>query len=405
MLGAPSISWAEDSGSVFVPATFLPLDGTSPEERALREHNLFDVEVSAVNGQYRKVSKEKFSKQRPKEGLEVAMEEDVNNPPKVFVFDAETKQKALLLDLNPQFNQLDLGKVETVEWVADGIHLIGGLYLPFEHTPGCKYPLVIQTHGFDPDRFSMDGLQEWSSGYAARPLAAKGLLVLQMQAFKDPDADDHYNDNKTFGANNDEAGRKINVRGMETAIDYLDGKKMIDKNRVGVVGFSRSVSFVGYLLTHSNKHFAAASLVDGIDAGYFQELAYPEFAWGKDPMNGGSAPFGEGLKTWLQESPSFSMGNVETPLRLLALGKSGPLELWEWFAGLSLQKKPVDYVLLPDAAHLVVKPRERLVAQQGLVDWFLFWLKDEEDPDPAKAEQYARWRELRKMQAENDAKD
>jgi hypothetical protein len=52
-----------------------------------------------------------------------------------------------------------------------------------------------------------------------------------------------------------------------------------------------------------------------------------------------------------------------------------------------------------------VKPRERLVAQQGLVDWFLFWLKDEEDPDPAKAEQYARWRELRKMQAENDAKD
>jgi len=29
-------------------------------------------------------------------------------------------------------------------------------------------------------------------------------------------------------------------------------------------------------------------------------------------------------------------------------------------------------------------------SQQGNVDWFRFWLKGEEDPDPAKAEQYAR---------------
>jgi hypothetical protein len=35
-----------------------------------------------------------------------------------------------------------------------------------------------------------------------------------------------------------------------------------------------------------------------------------------------------------------------------------------------------------------------------------FWLKgEEEDADPAKAEQYARWRELKKMQQENDTKD
>jgi len=32
------------------------------------------------------------------------------------------------------------------------------------------------------------------------------------------------------------------------------------------------------------------------------------------------------------------------------------------------------------------------------VDWFCFWLKGEEDTDPAKVEQYVRWRELRKLQ-------
>jgi hypothetical protein len=36
------------------------------------------------------------------------------------------------------------------------------------------------------------------------------------------------------------------------------------------------------------------------------------------------------------------------------------------------------------------------------VDWFDFWLQDYEDPYPTKAAQYARWRELRMLQQEND---
>ena len=43
-------------------------------------------------------------------------------------------------------------------------------------------------------------------------------------------------------------------------------------------------------------------------------------------------------------------------------------------------------------------------AAGGSVDWLRFWLKGEEDPDPAKVEQYARWRELRKLQEENEKK-
>jgi hypothetical protein len=45
-----------------------------------------------------------------------------------------------------------------------------------------------------------------------------------------------------------------------------------------------------------------------------------------------------------------------------------------------------------------------MISQGGTVDWFRFWLKGEEDPDPAKTEQYKRWRELRKLQQENSTK-
>jgi len=61
-------------------------------------------------------------------------------------------------------------------------------------------------------------------------------------------------------------------------------------------------------------------------------------------------------------------------------------------------KKPVELVYIPDGDHVLVKPWERMTSQQGAVDWLSFWLKGEEDPDPAKAEQYKRWHELRKLQ-------
>ncbi len=61
-------------------------------------------------------------------------------------------------------------------------------------------------------------------------------------------------------------------------------------------------------------------------------------------------------------------------------------------------------VYLPEAEHVLVRPWERMVSQGGDVDWFDFWLNGHEDPDPAKAEQYARWRKLRKLQEENERK-
>ena len=57
------------------------------------------------------------------------------------------------------------------------------------------------------------------------------------------------------------------------------------------------------------------------------------------------------------------------------------------------------------AAHLLVKPWERRASAEGNADWFRFWLKGEEDPDSTKAEQYARWHELRKLQVAPSAAD
>jgi hypothetical protein len=63
----------------------------------------------------------------------------------------------------------------------------------------------------------------------------------------------------------------------------------------------------------------------------------------------------------------------------------------------------VDLIVFTEGQHVLTNPAERIISQGGTVDWFRFWLKDEEDPDPAKAEQYKRWRELRKLQQRNQS--
>ena len=170
---------------------------------------------------------------------------------------------------------------------------------------------------------------------------------------------------------------------------------MIDRSRVGIVGFSRTACFVGYTLSHSHYPFAAAVLVDGISCGYFEEIAVPEESRDVNFINGGTAPFGAGLRQWMRNAPGFNTDDVHTPVQLISLQDYSVLTAWEWYVALSLTNKPVDFILVPHGYHIGVKPSQRMLTQQAVVDWFAFWLKGEEDSDPAKVEQNARWHQLR----------
>jgi dipeptidyl aminopeptidase/acylaminoacyl peptidase len=283
----------------------------------------------------------------------------------------------MLLDANPEFDSLSFGDVEVVEWQAtDGHTVKGELYKPPDFTPGKRYPLVIQTHGFAPNRFWMDG--PWSSAFSARPLAANGILVLQVD----------YDRSHEVTA---EEGRR-EMASFEGAIEALDRRGMIDRDRVGITGFSRTVYHTEYALTHAKLHFAAANLVDGMDAGYLQYLV---FGPNESPSLNDGDPFGYGLAAWMANSPGFQLGRVRTPVRMQAHGLSATiLCFWEWFVLLTQMQRPVELSYLPDAPHILVKPWEKRFAQEGVVDWFRFWLKGEIDPAPDKHLQYVRWGKL-----------
>jgi len=137
-------------------------------------------------------------------------------------------------------------------------------------------------------------------------------------------------------------------------------------------------------------------MIDGNYGGALQKMY--------ESINGG-LPFGEGLKSWMERTPAFNAHRVHTPVRIVVHRPASLLWEWEWFAALRTLDKPVEMIYMQDGVHILVKPWERMISQQGNVEWFAFWLKGEEDPDPTKAEQYARWRGLREVQKANQANE
>jgi len=424
------VAWAPDSRSVVITRVFLPLGNTQGQERETRRAKSFTVDVSISTGDVTKISEEDLygvewnakSDQITSHALrvesntemglgesvffrkdgdnwkkvlasaveeprpEIVVEEAMNIPPKLFALDPKTHRKSLLFDLNPQFVRLKFSEVDEIQWKGtDGHDVRGGLYYPKDYVPGIKYPLVIQTHGWSPKQFMIDG--PTTTGYAAQALASSGIFVVQ--------ADDS---NLKTASTPGEAARETAT--YEGAIDYLNQRGLIDGDRVGIMGFSRSCLFVKYALTHSTYHFAAASILDGVDDGYVQYIefanTFPEMGDEFERANDGH-PWGKGLQSWFKEAPGFNVDRVQTPLRIVALNPESLLGEWEWFALLMRMDKPVEMVYLEDGKHELVHPLDRIISQRGNTDWFRFWLKGEEDLDRAKAEQYARWRKLRKL--------
>lgn len=416
-------AWVNGGQSVVVSGSYLPLDVANPEARKERARLPFVAEVSLPGRQYVTITSRVLTVEQwhgstgtlilqglekgraasfayQKQGLawhattesnaagsiplpEIVLEEDINTPPHLYVWDAAQKRRTLLLDLNPQFGKLSFGRVEEIRWrtTADE-EVVGGLYFPPDYKVGTRYPLVIQTHGFDKDRFWIDG--PFTSAFAAQPLAGKGIVVLQVGSSA-------RSQQKANVTGTPEEGPS-EMAAYEGAIDELDRRGLIDRNRVGIVGFSRTAFKVGYTLTHSQYHFTAATLADGFEGGYVNYVLFQ----GVDSVGvNGGLPSGPDLALWLKNSPGFNLDKVTAPVRIEEYAYGSLLGGWEWFSGLSFREKPVELIWIPFGTHLLVKPWERLVSQQGNVDWFDYWLQGRSDPDPAKRAQYQRWEAMR----------
>jgi dipeptidyl aminopeptidase/acylaminoacyl peptidase len=431
--------WTADGESVIVLDDLSPLDGGSAIERNRRAATRLTVEIHLASRETELITDQRpmrliqwipkfsqlklqivgpsgtrshfasFSKsktgwiQKEASGGETAesavrVHQGLNEPWRLVLEKPEATGTTLLYDPNTDLMaHRRLAEETVIRWqTKSGAQLSAGLYFPIGYERGKRYPLAIQTHGFEDNVFAPDGVS--TTGFAAQPLAASGFVVVQGY--------------KCY-AHCDTPGRKQITEGefieqaFESLIDHLDDLSLIDRNRVALQGYSRSCYHELYFLTHSRYPIAAMTCTDGVDGSYMQFLVFgrenPGLADEFRSMNDGP-PFGGTLTHWLKSAPGFNLDRIHAPVRLVALHSAGSLlEEWEPYAGLALQSKPVELFYLPEAIHNIVRPWDRFASQQGTVDWFRFWLQgfertspmaDAEETSAALSAQYARWERL-----------
>jgi dipeptidyl aminopeptidase/acylaminoacyl peptidase len=290
---------------------------------------------------------------------EVTLRQSLNEPPVLWGVDRISGRSKELWNPNPQLSNLNFGHASVYQWRdPTGYLWTAGLIKPVGYIEGHRYPLVIQTHGFSADRFITDGA--YTTAMAARPLASAGFVVLQVA-----DRTDHY------GSRQEALDQ---LEGYRSAIRQLVSEGLIDQAHVGIIGFSRTSWYVETALILEPHLFAAATIADGVDFSYMQYMLFGEgrlqFQQEYERINGGQ-PFGPNLGRWLEQAPGFHLDQVQTPLRIEAIGASSLLQEWELYSALRQQHKPVDLFYLPDGQHILQTPVDRMASQQGDVDWLV----------------------------------
>ena len=262
--------------------------------------------------------------------------------------------------------------------------------LPREASRGRPIPLVIQNYYYYPQFFLPDGPHSHSD--AAQALVAQGFAVAQINGVGDLLA---------HGKSEEEGARFVAT--VDAIVESLSSQGLIDPSRVGITGFSRGGYQAYFAITHpSRTRLAAIVAADSFNGSYSSYLYYgpivPDFVRRSyEPSYGGS--FWSKKHEWLERETTFNVDRVRTPAMFTVTGngdiaRRAPYieETMSTIGAFVLNRKPIEYIYLPMAGHVLMRPRERLEVMQAIVDWMSFWLNDKEPADRALAQ---KWRAMK----------
>jgi dienelactone hydrolase len=317
--------------------------------------------------------------QPSKLGLVCAIE-NAKMPRRLELVDYRSGRRTLLFDPNPEWRNLDLGRVRRMHWRNNiGQECFGDLVLP----PGTKnisaLPLIVI--GYQSRGFLRGGTGDL---FPVFPLAAKGFAILvyhrpEFFGYLQPAHSQAEADRRGIEG---WADKKSVTSSILTGISMLVDGGIVDPARIGLTGFSDGVDKAGYLLLHHNI-FRAVSMaaccgaepmtVNTAIGPYFSDIAiasgYPAYV-DRD---------GERIH---QISLAANAQRIDTPILI----QSGDREFWnalEIEAAFRQSGKPISLYVYPDEYHVLWQPAHRWAAYSRNEAWFDYYLlKNGKGPMP-----------------------
>jgi dipeptidyl aminopeptidase/acylaminoacyl peptidase len=333
-------------------------------------------------------------------------------PSHIARIDFKSGALRMLVDVNPEFRNIRLGKIERFQWATPtfawnepggrlsgvyGHQSSGYLLFPPEFDRKRKYPVFISPYsasGFD------NGTNQ---EYALHVLAAHGFVVLStnlpstvldIAARLGPDYM-----KVLYSAELGFPHFSMLTDSTMKALDAAEARGFVDENRVGMGGLSHG-AFISLWALRKYDRLAAVA----VSGGTWEPHHYYQFPPAGRSRRGSTwppKPVGdEAEEYWNQLDLAAHVDTIEAPLLLNVAAH-------EMYSSVRLMRhmeeagKPYDAYVFTQETHVKWQPAHLHAIMRRNVDWFRFWLQSHEDPDPGKAQQYVYWRKLREIHEAN----
>lgn len=245
----------------------------------------------------------------------------------------------------------------------------GFYFLPADFDAKKKYPMLVYYYGG-----CVPTTRELEFHYPLSVLANMGYVVLALEP------------SGAIGFGEEFAARHINTWGKRSADDIIEATKAftaahsyVDAKKIGCMGASYGGFMTEYLQTRTDI-FAAAVSHAGISniasywgGGYWGHTYGETAQYGSYPWNNPDL--------YVKQSALFNADKIHTPLLLLhgTADTNVPTnESQQLFTALRILGRPVQYIQIEGANHVVTDYRQRMQWQQTIMAWFAKYLQGDD---------------------------
>jgi dipeptidyl aminopeptidase/acylaminoacyl peptidase len=289
----------------------------------------------------------------------VAILEDNQSPPELYVIDPNGSRRALT-ELSKQFvEQYALPRQEVIRWQTDGGEIEGVLTYPRDHAPDQPAPLVVQVHG-GPKGRSSNTLRSYNMHAV---WASEGYMVFRPN-FRGSEG---YGNAFAIANRRDLGGGDF--RDIMAGVDHLLEQGLVDPAHMGIMGGSYGGYMTNWAIGHTDR-FAAAISQFGI-FNLVTDYSNSELSrWDPEYMG---ALYWEDPEIYRRCSPSSYLEDIKTPV-LIMHGDSDSNTFIsnskEMYQALRARGVAVQFAHYPREGHGVREPNHKLDEMRRCLAWF-----------------------------------
>ncbi len=291
---------------------------------------------------------------------------NTNNYSEVYVSTLKPFAPKKLTAMSDQLKDYKLATREVIEWKStDGATIEGVLIKPADFDAAKKYPLLVVIHG-GPTGIDMPFLSA-DRTYPIERFAAKGALILRP----------NYRGSAGYG----EKFRSLNVRNLGvgdywdviSGVDFLIAKGLVDRDRVGAMGWSQG-GYISAFITTTSDRFKAVSVGAGISNWMTYYVNTDIHPFTRQYLK--ATPW-EDPEIYKKTSPISYVNNAKTPTLIQhgELDKRVPIpNAYELHQALEDRNVPVKMIVYKGFGHGIDKPKQQRNVMEENFDWFSKWV-------------------------------